>query len=84
MADLKEQYKSLFSSPGGEDVLADICRRGKLFEYCDTEEDRIRENFAKEILNMAKADDNGFIHKWNFWDLFQKIKKLTRKKQRRH
>ena len=54
MADLKEQYKALFAGPGGEDVLADICRRGNLFEACYTDEDRIRENFAKEILNLAK------------------------------
>lgn len=74
MSDTAEKFRSLFRAPGGEEVLAEICRMGHLFEECQTDAERIEENFAKRILNLAKADEEGFIEKHVFWDIFKKIK----------
>lgn len=77
MTDVKQQFKNVFSSPGGEQVLAEICRMGHLFEECLNEQERIEENFAKRILNLAKADDEGFVSRFSFWDLFKTLKKRS-------
>lgn len=78
MTDVRAQFRALFSSPGGEAVLVEICKMGHLFEEAANEQERIEENFAKRILNLAKADEDGFVSSFSFWDIFKRLKQRSK------
>ncbi len=79
MNEMAQKFHDVFSSPGGEEVLAEICRMGHLFTECCNEQERIEENFTKRILSLAKADEDGFIDRYTFWDLFKRLTKRRKK-----
>ena len=55
--DIKAYYRNTFASLEGQKVLADILEHGNFFNDIETDEDRVRHNFSKYILNMCGGMD---------------------------
>lgn len=75
MSDIAKKYRLVFSGPDGQAVLDDICLRGGLLDRIDTDEQRSRENFAKEILAMALGDDEQTVRRSTFMDLLKRLRR---------
>jgi len=51
--DIKAYYRNTFASLEGQKVLADILEYGMFADDIITDEDRVKHNFSKYILNMC-------------------------------
>jgi predicted NodU family carbamoyl transferase len=78
MESINAKYRSVFQGPDGEAVLDDICMRGGMFSACENDEQRVRENFAKEIFALAAAGEDGTVKRQRYIDVH---KRLTEKKE---
>ena len=75
MSDLAAAYRFVFSTPEGQIVLDDICLRFGMFAAAASDEQRIRENCAKEIFALAAADDDGQIKRVRYVEVFSRLQK---------
>jgi len=55
---IKKYYRNVFSTTEGNVVLNDILKRCKFFSMLETEEDRIRNNVGKEIIELGGGKGN--------------------------
>jgi len=76
---IEAKYRAVFRNQLGQEVLDDICHRGRLLDECMTQEHLGRENLAKEILSLALSNDSGMVMREKFIKLLRRIRKKKKK-----